>query len=42
MGGQQGNEMSGSLLKLSLSLQNGLLEGSVSGFPEDLCFIQMS
>lgn len=42
MGRQQGNEMSGCLLKLALSLRNGLIEGSVSGFPEDFCFIQVS
>lgn len=39
---QQGNEMSGSLLKLSLSLRNGLIEGSVSAFPGDFCFTQVS
>lgn len=42
MGRQQENEMSGSLLKLSLTLRNGLIEGSVSGFPEDFYFIQVS
>lgn len=40
MGRQQGNEMSGCLLKLAL--RNGLIEGSVSGFPEDFYFIQVS
>lgn len=39
---QQGNEMSCSLLKESHSLRNGLIEGSVSRFPEDFCFIQGS
>lgn len=42
MGRQQENEMSGSLLKLSLTLRNGLIEGSISGFPEDFYFIQVS
>lgn len=37
-----GNEMSCSLLKLSLCLRNGLIEGSVSGFPEDFYVIQVS
>lgn len=38
MGGQQGNEMSGSLLKLSLSLKMVLLRAYFQGF----CFFQVS
>lgn len=33
--------MSARLLKLSLSLGSGLIEGSVSPFPEGFCFIQV-